>query len=781
MAPDGELSFGAAYFQNNQRYNLSFQALPWLETSFRYSGLDRFNPDYPVYWDRSFAMKARLWSESELIPSVAIGINDLVGTGVYSGEYIVASKQFGDLDATAGLGWGRLGSFGSFTNPFSFIAKSFDSRFLNSGAAGQFQPRAYFHGPAAAFGGVVWHTPLSGLSLTAEYSSDGYVREMNSGNFSPRNHLNFGANYAVTNSTTLGVQWLYGRSIGGTLSFTLDPTHDPYPQKIGPEPPQPVIRTPKQQQEALNLMAGQRRSVVTPSENFSATEVLSDALWKQNGYLSDVAMEGRSLSLTVRSGNLEDICRTAARTVGQHELTITSVRVSSSAGRVTCPVAALPAVVLLSRGDREFETTPSFTAVTLSQPITIDAITDGVSDSGGARGKIRADAVEQHIGIDAMILSGTEAVIYYTNGNYFSEAVAIDRLVRLLMKDAPPQIEKFRLIAVSGDVPLREFDVLRAPIERRFSQEGGIDVLNDVTSGPAPMQNPELAAALQKSYPQLSWDVYPQFRQELFDPVNPLGMQFLAAASGTIGLLPGLSLNGEVEANVWENFNNDRPSDSVLPHVRTDAAKYFTQGKNGIGEMEADYWFRFAPDVFAVMKVGYLESMFAGVGGEVLWRPEGRRWALGGDLYEVQQRDFDRLFGLQPYHAVTGHISLYYASPWYGLNFIMRAGQYLARDRGITFEVSRRFSTGVEVGVFATKTNISSAQFGEGSFDKGIFLRIPIGWTLPAHTQSELDPILRAVQRDGGQELAGDATLYEATRRTSEAEIVNIMGTTAKN
>ena len=42
------------------------------------------------------------------------------------------------------------------------------------------------------------------------------------------------------------------------------------------------------------------------------------------------------------------------------------------------------------------------------------------------------------------------------------------------------------------------------------------------------------------------------------------------------------------------------------------------------------------------------------------------------------------------------------------------------------FERRSRFSTGVEIGAFVTKTNVSAAQFGEGSFDKGIIIRIPL-------------------------------------------------------
>jgi hypothetical protein len=200
--------------------------------------------------------------------------------------------------------------------------------------------------------------------------------------------------------------------------------------------------------------------------------------------------------------------------------------------------------------------------------------------------------------------------------------------------------------------------------------------------------------------------------------------------------------------------------------------KYFTQGKTGIGELEADYRFRLAPTVFVMARAGYLESMFAGTGGEILWRPEGARWALGADIYEVWQRDFDRLFGLQHYRQTTGHVTLYYDSPWYDLNFQLRAGQYLAGDRGVTFQVTRRFSTGVEIGAFVTKTNVSAQQFGEGSFDKGIIIRIPLGWIAPIETQSSIAMDLRPVQRDGGQTLGGDATLYETTRSISEGELI---------
>ena len=53
-------------------------------------------------------------------------------------------------------------------------------------------------------------------------------------------------------------------------------------------------------------------------------------------------------------------------------------------------------------------------------------------------------------------------------------------------------------------------------------------------------------------------------------------------------------------------------------------------------------------------------------------------------------------------------------------------GEYLAGDEGVTFEFSRSFLNGTKFGVFASFTDVSSEQFGEGSFDKGIFFTIPV-------------------------------------------------------
>ena len=78
-------------------------------------------------------------------------------------------------------------------------------------------------------------------------------------------------------------------------------------------------------------------------------------------------------------------------------------------------------------------------------------------------------------------------------------------------------------------------------------------------------------------------------------------------------------------------------------------------------------------------------------------------------------------------------------------------------------EIGRRFASGIEVGGFATLTNVSAAQFGEGSFDKGLYVRIPLS-LFGADSRGRGGVLIRPIQRDGGQRLSVDNPLWEVTR-----------------
>ena len=72
------------------------------------------------------------------------------------------------------------------------------------------------------------------------------------------------------------------------------------------------------------------------------------------------------------------------------------------------------------------------------------------------------------------------------------------------------------------------------------------------------------------------------------------------------------------------------------------------------------------------------------------------------------------------------------------------------------------------MGAFVTKTNVSSRDFGEGSFDKGIYFSIPFDNLLPRSTPARATINWNPLIRDGGAMLARKYSLYGATSERDE-------------
>ena len=125
-------------------------------------------------------------------------------------------------------------------------------------------------------------------------------------------------------------------------------------------------------------------------------------------------------------------------------------------------------------------------------------------------------------------------------------------------------------------------------------------------------------------------------------------------------------------------------------------------------------------------------------------------------------------FDLLDYETTIGHISLYYdAGRMFDIE--LNAGRYLAGDLGVTTTISREFGNGWEVGGYATLTDVPFDKFGEGSFDKAIFVGIPIDWITSSPTQAQRKLTLRPITRDGGANLASSRSLNRFIRRSHNA------------
>jgi len=104
-------------------------------------------------------------------------------------------------------------------------------------------------------------------------------------------------------------------------------------------------------------------------------------------------------------------------------------------------------------------------------------------------------------------------------------------------------------------------------------------------------------------------------------------------------------VNGMLNLRVADNFgkfNYDPPPTGLQP-VRTNIRQYMTQSLATMPNLQVTNTGKLSNNQFVSAYAGYLELMFAGVGGEYLWRSTNSRLAIGADINRVRQRQFNVL------------------------------------------------------------------------------------------------------------------------------------------
>ncbi|MDU8910972.1 YjbH domain-containing protein [Aestuariicoccus sp. MJ-SS9] len=652
-APDATLAATVSNFGDNTRATLSFQITPRLSGSFRYSAVRDFVTSASIdrpYYDRSFDLKYQLLFEGQYRPAVAIGLQDFIGTGLYGGEYIVATKElFPGLRVTGGLGWGRLATSGAFTS-----TGTRPEEILGEGGVPTYD--RWFRGDVAPFGGVSYSLN-DRLTFKVEYSSDNYDQERDVGEFDGSSQVNLGVDYHFKNGTQLSFYHLYGEEVGVQLTLSTNPRTKGSPGGIEPAP-QPVKRR--------------------------AAGTAADLGWTVDGK--------------------------------------------------TGPNSKASLAKLLDE--------------------------DGIK-------------------LESLDLQPTSATLRIRNTKFAMPAQAIGRTARILTRTMPPSVEEFVIVPVEKGIPMSAVRMRRSDVEN-LENAAAVDMLARTSILDAYGRDPGYDKDL---YPRFNWSLSPYLAISAFDPDNPVRADLGARLSADYELTPNLVLSGAITKRLIGNLDDvDREPDTELPAVRTDYARYADEGDPAIERLTAAWYARPGKNLYSRLTVGYLEEMYAGASAEVLWKPVDSRLALGAEVNYVRRRDYDQLFGLQSNTTATGtipelngHVSAYY-DLGRGFHGQLDVGRYLAGDYGATLSLDREFANGWRIGAFATFTDVPFDDFGEGSFDKGIRVRIPLEWGTGEPSRRANTITVRSLTRDGGARLRVSGRLYNQVRDYHQPELAKSWG-----
>ncbi|MEC7297975.1 MAG: YjbH domain-containing protein [Pseudomonadota bacterium] len=643
-APDAELATTLSYFAGTTRATMSFQITPRLSGSFRYGRMDRYYNTGGAIFDRSFDLRYRLIDEGRYRPAVAIGLQDFIGTGLYSGEYVVATKTLSPrLTVTGGIGWGRLGTYGGFSNPLGALHSGFKTRPGGfSGPGGQVEYGRWFRGDAALFGGLSCQA-TDRQTLKAEYSSDAYSLETTPGRdlFNRRYPINLGASYTVAPGANIQLSFMHGDTIGLGVNLTTNPKN------------------------AAVKGGSEEAPIPVKVRNRASAQAL--------GWTTDDALKAQ--------------------------------------------------------------------------------LRDGIAQILAQSG----------IEVEAVRLTGREAVVYIRNERYLARAEAIGRTARILTQATPSSIDSFRIVPMVNGMPSAAVVIRRDDLEQLEHHPDGANLMFARTQVSDQRRGPAQEDLLDDQFPRSSWSLGPFVKASYFDPDQPVRIDLGVRANAEYVIRPGLILSGQIDQRLVGNRDSStRVTPSGLTRVRSDAGQY-AKADTALTKLTLASYFRPGENLYGRVTAGYLEPMYAGVSGEILWKPVDSRLALGLEVNAVQQRAFNQGFGLRSYQTVTGHASAYYDFG-NGFHGQLDAGRYLAGDWGTTVSVDREFANGWKVGAYATMTNVPASSFGEGSFDKGIRISVPLSHFLGKPTTKVYDAKIQSLSRDGGARVKVDNRLYQNVR-----------------
>ncbi len=671
MSEEGEFNFGATLSDDYHHYTVSLQLMPWLETVIHYTRVPDLkfsdNEDYSgdnLYTDKGIDFKVRVIEESYWLPETSIGVRDFGGTGLFDGEYIAATKRFGMLDFSLGLGWGYLGQSASITNPFCSASDKYCHRPSDyKGNGGSFDVERWFKGPAALFGGVEYQTPYAPLRLKLEYDGNDYSQDLptlRGKELKQRTPWNIGANYRISDWGDLKISYQRGNTL--SLGFNL-------------------------------------------STNFNEL----DMPWR------DTPKPHAKLDASSNNPDWHQVAR-----------------------------------------------------------------------------ELENNAGYQH---NQIFVANNTITVKGEQDKYRDRTQALDRASAILNNAAPPAVQEFAIVEQKNGMSLTE-----TKVNRKKYVEAANFMSTDASVTDAFARNEPISEPKNKSTAttQETWDygIDPVLKQSLGAPEAFYLFSLGLNANAHWWLNDNLELGSSVYVNLVDNYdkfnyveNSPHVRNYSTPRVRTMFRAYVHENPVRLNHLQLTWFEQPFSNVYTQLYGGYLEMMFAGIGGEVLYRPLDKNWAIGFDANVISQRTPDSWFktykdnyffydentcddntpSCQAYvlsRGSTGHLSMYYMPNWSILDntlFKLHVGKFLGGDVGAQLDFSKQFDSGVTVGAYLTKTDLSAEEYGEGSYNKGFYISIPMDVMTIKPSTSRAKISWEPITRDGGQMLRKQHYLFEKT------------------
>jgi hypothetical protein len=376
--------------------------------------------------------------------------------------------------------------------------------------------------------------------------------------------------------------------------------------------------------------------------------------------------------------------------------------------------------------------------------------------------------VKEGMRLGRVSLEERRAIIRVENLRHEILTRAVGRTARISTYGLPPSIEEIVVIPTMNGIEGTAVVINRSALEaNEFELDGPQQILADTR-----LEDPLAFAESNKFWQPLwpdrlpyNWSVGPYTALSYFDPDAPIRADAGVLLGLSYSFAENLTLNADLTQKVLGNISEGRlgkPTSDNYPIVRLNSVLY-SSDTPVLDRATLDYTFRPMENIYGRTSVGLLERMYAGASAELLWAPANSPFAFGVEVNALQQREPEALISTNDLQIDSWHASGYY-SFGNGFHAQLDLGRYLAGDTGGTLTLEREFTNGIRVGAYATLTDMPFDDFGEGSFDKGISVTLPIATLLGTPNTTRNTTTLRSLTRDGGARVNIANRLYPSIR-----------------
>lgn len=218
----------------------------------------------------------------------------------------------------------------------------------------------------------------------------------------------------------------------------------------------------------------------------------------------------------------------------------------------------------------------------------------------------------------------------------------------------------------------------------------------------------------------------------------------------------------------------DRLNPSQIINVRTDIVNYYKQRGVTVDVAYLENVLNWGKGLYTRVSLGIFEPEYGGVSTEWLYYPVNSSWAIGMDFALLKKRAYhgiDFTSYARKLHGFKVHwvrflgsqyfLNLYYDWRCTGLEFKFKIGKFLADDFGVRTEISRYFSSGLQMGFWYTYTNARDIINNAIYHDKGVFISVPLDIFYTKTNRSRWGYGMSAWLRDVGVTASTGNHLYE--------------------